>query len=87
MTHEDEAKALVAAGLLDEANAAAVPQVLDSTTVEFTYPAWAAALAKAGLISAADVDAAADAMEKDAWASAEKNPAGFDDDLENAGIL
>ena len=87
MTHEDAAKALVAAGLLDEANAASVPRILDSTSVDFTYPAWADALAKAGLISEADVDAAADTMEKAAWANAEKDPAALDDDLENAGIL
>lgn len=87
MTYEEAAKALVAAGLMDEANAASVPKVLDSTSVEFTYPAWAEALAKAGLISESDVDAAADVMEKAAWANAEKDPAAFDEDMENAGIL
>jgi hypothetical protein len=87
MTPEDAAKALVAAGLLDESNAASVPEVLDSSSVEFTYPAWADALAKAGLISEADVEAAAEAMEKAAWANAEKDPDAFDDALENAGIL
>jgi hypothetical protein len=86
MTYEEAAKALVAAGLLDEANAASVPQVLDSTSVEFTYSAWAEALAKAGLINEVDVDAAADVMEKAAWANTEKDPADFDKDLENAGI-
>ena len=47
---------------MDESNAASVPKVLDSTSVEFTYPAWAGALAKAGLISEADVEAAQDTM-------------------------
>jgi hypothetical protein len=87
MTYEEAAKALAAAGLLDEANVASVPNVLDSNSVEFTYPSWAEALAKAKLISEADVDAAADVMGKAAWANTEKDPAAFDKDLENAGML
>ena len=87
MTYEEAAKALVAVGLLDEANAASVPRVLDSTQVDFTYPAWAEALVRAGMISAADIETAADAMQKAATANAEKDPAALDEDLENAGIL
>lgn len=87
MTYENAAQALVAAGLLDKANAVSVPKVLDATAVEFTYPAWADALANAGLIRESDVAMAADVMEKAAWTESKNDPAALDEDLENTGIL
>ena len=65
MTYEDAVNALVAAGLMDKANVAAAISVLESPSIDMTYPAWAAALAKAGLIDKANVRAAADAMQKE----------------------
>jgi hypothetical protein len=87
MTYEKAAQALVAAGLLDKDNLASAASVLASTSIDVTYPAWAEALAKAGLIGTADVGAAADAMEKAGKAEAEGDPQAFEDGLENAGIL
>ena len=87
MTYEKAAKALVAAGLLDQANVASAISALDSPTVEFTYPDWADALAKAGLIGKAEVGAAADVMEKAGWSEAKDDPDAFEAGLENAGIL
>ena len=87
MTFEDAMNALVAAGLLDSANVAAAISILESPSVENTYPGWAEALAKAGLIEEADVEAAAAAIEKKSKAIAEDDDEAFDDALRNAGIL
>ncbi len=87
MTYEDAVNALVAAGLMDKSNVKAAVSVLESPSIEITYPAWAAALAKAGLIDKANVAAAADAMQKESMKIAKDDPKAFDDALENAGIL
>ena len=87
MTYEKAVNALVAAGLLDQADATAAISALDSSTVEFTYPDWAQALAKAGLIDKSQVGAAADVMEKAGQAEAKDDPDAFEAGLENAGIL
>ena len=61
MTYEKAVKALIAAGLLDQAKETAATAILAGPSVEFTYPAWAEALAQAGLIDKAEVGAAAKA--------------------------
>jgi hypothetical protein len=87
MTYDKAVNALVAAGLLDQANVASAISALKSTSVEFTYPAWAEALARAGLIDKTEVDAAANVMEKAGQAEAKDDPDAFEAGLENAGIL
>jgi hypothetical protein len=79
--------AFVAAGLLDKTKVATAVAALNQTNVEFTYPDWAEALAKAGLITESEVDSAADVMEKAGQKEAEDDPKAFDEGLENAGIL
>ena len=51
-----------------------------------TYPAWAEALVKAGLLDEANKETAASAMEDAQWAEAD-DPDKFDEDLAGAGIL
>ena len=87
MTYEKAVQALVTAGLLDQSVKAAAVTALKQPSVEFTYPDWARALAKAGLIAKSDVDSAADVMEKAGQQEAEDDPESFDKGLENAGIL
>ncbi|MFC2055520.1 hypothetical protein ACFLV7_14670 [Chloroflexota bacterium] len=87
MTYEKAAQALAAAGLLDKDSVASAASVLASPSIDITCPAWAEALAGAGSIGKADVEAAADAMEKAGIAEAEDDPQAFEDGLENAGIL
>jgi hypothetical protein len=87
MTYEKAVNALVAAGLLDQANVTSAISALDSSTVEFTYPDWAQALARAGLIDQAEVETAADVMEQAGQAEAKDDPDAFEAGLENAGIL
>jgi hypothetical protein len=87
MTYEEAVKTLVDAGLLDKADAGAAAAALASPSVEFTYPAWAEALAKAGLIDEANIEVATTALENAGDKEAEDDPAGFDDALENAGML
>ena len=87
MTYQKAVDALVAAGLLDPAKATAATTVLAGPTVEFTYPDWAEALARAGLINEAEVATAADVMEQAGWAEAEDDPDAFEAGLEGAGIL
>ena len=87
MTYQKAVDALVAAGLLDPAKATAAITVLAGPTVEFTYPDWAGALARAGLINEAEVATAADVMEQAGWAEAEDDPDAFEAGLANAGIL
>ena len=87
MTYEEAVKTLVDAGLLDKADTGAAAAALALPSVEFTYPAWAEALAKAGFIDEANIEAATTLMENAAEKEAEDDPDGFDDALENAGIL
>ncbi len=87
MTYEEAVNTLVNAGLLDKADAGAAAAALASSSVEFTYPAWAEALSKAGLVDEANIEAATTALENAGEKVAEDDPAGFDDALENAGIL
>ena len=87
MTYEKAVNALVKAGLMDQTKVAAAITALKQPSVEFTYPDWAKALAKAGLIAESDVDSAADVMEEAGQKEAEDDPKAFDEGLENAGIL
>lgn len=87
MTYDEALKSLVDAGLLDETNLAAAVAALALPSVEFTYPAWAEALARAGLIDKVDVKAAATVMENAGDQEAEDNPDAFGDALENAGVF
>jgi hypothetical protein len=87
MTYEDAVNALVTAGLMDKANVAAAVSVIESPSVDMTYPAWAAALVKAGLIDKANVSAAADAMQNESMKIADDDPQAFEDALRGAGIL
>ena len=87
MTYDEAVKTLVDAGLLNEAETDAATAALASSSVDFTYPAWAEALSKAGLIDQANIKAATAAMEKAGRAEAEDDPEAFDDALENADIL
>ena len=52
-----------------------------------TYPAWAEALVQAGLLTEANLDSAIDVMEKAEIAEAKDDSPGFEEGLENAGIL
>ena len=87
MTYEEAVKTLVDAGLLDTSDAGAAAAALASSSVDFTYTAWAEALYNAGLIDQANIEAATTAMEKAGRAEAEDVPEAFDDALENAVIL
>ena len=87
MTYEKAAKVLVDAGLLDEADVGAAVTALDSTSVEFTYPAWAEALANAGLIDKANIEAATTVLENAGEKEADDDPEAFEDGLLGAGIL
>jgi hypothetical protein len=87
MTYEKAAKALVDAGLLDQADTGAAIAALGSTSVEMTYPAWAEALVRAGLLTEANLKPAIAVMEKAGDAEAKDDSQGFEEGLENAGIL
>lgn len=87
MTHEKAVGALVDAGLLDEGDARAAVAALAASSVEFSYPAWARALSQAKLLDEANVEAAISVMEKAGTSEAEDDPTGFEEGLENAGIL
>jgi len=64
MTYQKAAKALVDAGLLDQADTGTAIAVLGSPSVEMTFPAWAEALVRAGLLAEASLDPAIEVMEK-----------------------
>jgi hypothetical protein len=87
MTYEKAVQALVTAGMLDQIEVETAVAALNKPNVEFTYPDWARALAKAGLIAKSDVDSAAVVMEEAGQKEAEDDPKAFDEGLENAGIL
>jgi len=87
MTYEKAAKALVDAGLLDQADTGTAIAALGSPSVEMTYPGWAEALVRAGLLNEANLEAAIDVMEKAGIAEAKDDSPGFEGGLENAGIL
>jgi len=87
MTYEKAAKALVDAGLLDQANARMAAAVLAWPSTNVTYPAWAEALVRAGLLTEANLNAAIAVMEKAGIADAEDDGLGFEKGLGNAGIL
>ena len=86
MTYEKAAKALVDAGLLDQADVGAAIAALGSPSVEMTYPAWAKAMVQAGLLTEANLEAAIEVMEKVGWAEAEDDTDAFEEGLEDAGI-
>ncbi|MCB0226574.1 MAG: hypothetical protein KDI02_22970 [Anaerolineae bacterium] len=86
MTFEKAVQALIAAGLLEPTQAQTAITTLQQPNVEFTYPDWAKALTKAGLIASTDTDTAADVMEKAGWAEAKDDPDAFREGLEGAGI-
>ena len=52
-----------------------------------TYSAWAEALVQAGLLTEANLEAATEVMEKAGIAEAQDDSRGFEEGLENAGIL
>ena len=87
MTYEKAAKALVDARLLDQADTGTALATLGSPSVEMTYPGWAEALVRAGLLAEANLDPAIDVMEKAGSAEAKDDSPGFEEGLENAGIL
>ena len=87
MTYEKAVDALAKAGLLDKGNAGTAEAVLVASSVEPTYPAWAQALAQAGLLDRNKVETAAAVMENAGVAEAEDDPQGFEESLQNAGIL
>jgi hypothetical protein len=87
MTYEKAVNALVDAGLLDQTDVGTAIAVLVSSSVEMTYPAWAEALARARLLTEVNTEAAIGVMEKAGTAEAKYDSPGFDESLENAGIL
>ena len=87
MTYEKAVKALVDAGLMNEDKTDAAITVLKGHSVEFTYPDWAEALVKAGVIAGMDKDKAADVMEDAGQKEAKEGGDDFDEALRNAGIL
>ena len=87
MTYGKAVNALVDAGLLDQADARRAIAVLGASSVEMTYPAWAEALVRAGLLTEANTQAAIGVMEKAGDAEAKDDGPGFEEGLENAGIL
>ena len=87
MTYGKAVNALVDAGLLDQADARKAIAALGSSSVEMTYPGWAEALVRAGLLNAVNTQAAIAVMEKAGDAEAEDDSPGFEEGLENAGIL
>ena len=87
MTYQKAVNALVGAGLLDQADTGAAIAALGSPSVEMTYPGWAEALVRAGLLAEANLDPAIDVMEKAGIAEAKDDSPGFEEGLENAGIL
>lgn len=87
MTYDKAVDALVKASLLDKSDAGAAASVLAAPSVELTYPAWAQALAQAGYLDGARVEAAAAVMEQAGTTEAKDDPTGFEESLENAGIL
>ncbi len=87
MTYEKAVNALVDAKLLDKEDTKAAVTALQAHSVEFTYPDWAAALEKAGLIKGKDVEKAAEVMQEAGDKEAKESGADYDDALRNAGIL
>jgi hypothetical protein len=87
MTYEKAVNVLIDAGWMAKADAPAAVKALDSTSVEMTYPAWAEALVKAGLLDEANKEIAASAMEDAQWAEAKDDPEAFDEGLAGAEIL
>ena len=87
MTYEKAANALVDAGLLDQADVGKAIAALGSPSVEMTYPGWAEALVQAGLLTEANLKPAIAVMEKAGIAEVRNDSQGFEEGLENAGIL
>ena len=87
MTYEKAAKALIDAGLLDQANARMAAAVLAWPSTNVTYPAWAKALVRAGLLTQANLEPAIVVMEKAGISEAKDDSPGLEEGLENAGIL
>ncbi len=87
MTYEKAVQALVTAGLLDPKKVKTAVAALEKPNVEFTYPDWAQALARAGLITEAQVESAADVMQAAGKKEAEDNSDTFEQGLEDAEIL
>ncbi|MBE2224014.1 MAG: hypothetical protein IAF02_20920 [Anaerolineae bacterium] len=87
MTYEKAVQALVTAGLLDPKKVKTAVAALKKPNVEFTYPDWAQALARAGLIPEAQVDSAANVMQAVGEKEAEDDPDDFEKGLEDAEIL
>jgi hypothetical protein len=86
MTYEKAVKALLDANLISEGKVDAAVGVLKAHSTEFTYPDWAAALVKAGVIAGMDEDKAAEVMMEAGRKEAEEDSDDFDEALRNAGI-
>ncbi len=84
MTYEKAVRALIAAGFLKDTDGEKAQAALASTRTDLTYPAWAKALADAGLIQPSDASTAAEVMEQ---AGRKEDGDDLDQALENAGIL
>jgi hypothetical protein len=82
MTYKEAIEALITAGYLSEADSKTALAALTSTETDFTYPDWAQALVRVGLLEPLQAEAAANVMEQ-AAVSTDMD----DDTLENAGIL
>ncbi len=87
MNHEKAVQTLVDYGLLAEFDSGAAVGALDQPNVEPTYPEWAAALAKVGLIATESTVEAAQVMQAAESKEAQAHPEGFDEGLANAGLL
>jgi hypothetical protein len=86
MTYEKAVKALINAGLMTEDKLEAAVEALEVPSVEFTYPDWADALYKAGVIAQLDVDKAAEVMQAAGLKEAQEGGDDFDEALRDAGI-
>jgi hypothetical protein len=87
VTYKKAATALVNAGLLKSNQVDQAVDALSPSSVGMTYLDWVEALVNAGLIDGANRDAAAGVMEMAGQAEAEEDSQGFEDSLEDAGIL
>jgi hypothetical protein len=86
MTYEKAVKALIDAGLMSEDKQVAAVKALEASSVEFTYPDWAEALYKAGLIAKLDIEKAAEVMQDAGRKEAQQGGDDFDEALRDAGI-
>ncbi len=87
MTYEKAVKALIDAKLMSADKTEAALAALEDHSVEFTYPDWAEALAKAGVIASLDTEKAAKVMMEAGKKEADEGGDDYEEALRNAGIL